>query len=61
MIVVNGVQVVVLIVPAEGAELHAHVQPRYVHSVDRRLLALIVHIKILSLFSNLSYLMAESM
>ena len=38
MVVVYGVEIVVLIVPTERTKLHADVQPRYVHSVDRCLL-----------------------
>ena len=43
MIVVYGVQIVVFIMPAERTELHTHVQPGHVHSVDRRLVGLCVY------------------
>ena len=33
MVVVDAVEIVVLVVPAEGGEQHAHVQPRHVHTV----------------------------
>ena len=37
VVIVHRVHVVVLVVPTEGAEHHAEVQPRHVHAVDVRL------------------------
>ena len=34
MVVVDAVEIVVLVVPAERREQHTHVQPRHVHTVD---------------------------
>jgi hypothetical protein len=36
VMIVDAVQVVVLIVPSKGAELHANVQPRHSDAIDVR-------------------------
>jgi hypothetical protein len=36
VMVVDAVQVVVLIVPSKGAELHTNVQPGHSHTIDVR-------------------------